>query len=65
MICSLYQNLTAVEKWQFLGKLTHAAQSDELCFLLAQELIENAASKGVLDGVVILPNEPNDKPLIA
>ncbi len=57
MNCINYQTLTPKEKTDFIGKLLHAAQSDNGIFLSCEVLIQEAEQKGIYDGVII--NPPN------
>ena len=55
MICKSYDQLTIVEKTQFIGKLMHLIQTNEYAFLTADQLIKKADAEGLLDKVTILP----------
>ena len=56
MICNSYNQLTIIEKTQFIGKLMHLIQSEESAFLLADNLLRKADSEGTFNKVVILPD---------
>ncbi len=60
MICEKYEVLSHPEKVQFLGKLCHAAQSDNTLFIHAEELIRLAELRGLFESVIILPNHQNN-----
>lgn len=55
MNCELYQALSVVEKYEYIGKLLHAAQSHDYFFMAGQKIIEAAEEKGFLNGVTIMP----------
>ena len=57
MICNSYNQLTIIEKTQFVGKLLHLVQSKESAFLIADNLLREAGAEGCFDKVIILPNE--------
>ena len=57
MICNSYNQLTIVEKTQFVGKLIHLIQSEESAFLAADSLLKIANDQGLLEKVTILPKE--------
>ncbi len=50
-ICDNYDNLTPLEKSMFMGELVHAAQSCDLHFNMAKELIKSGYDKGLFAGV--------------
>lgn len=54
--CKSYQELSTHEKVEMIGKLVHAIQSDEICFLTARGMINGAKARGVFSGVTILPD---------
>jgi hypothetical protein len=56
MICKNYDSLSHVQKIVYVGELLHSCQSDNELFLMGLALIDLARQKGLLDGVVILPN---------
>lgn len=55
MICKNYDSLSHVEKIVYVGELLHSCQSDDELFLMGLSLIELARQRGLLNGVVILP----------
>jgi len=55
MICQNYNNLSLPEKITIIGEIIHAIQNDDKTFKKGIELISYAKSRGVLDGVIILP----------
>ena len=55
MICSSYDQLTIVEKTQFIGKLMHLVQTNENAFQAADNLIKKAGDEGLFNTVTILP----------
>lgn len=59
MLCNYFENLSHPEKVQFIGKLTHAAQSSDVLFKKALELINEGESSGLFNNVTILPNHQN------
>ena len=61
MICNSYNQLTIVEKTQFVGRLIHIIQSEENAFNVADTLLKKADAEGWFDKVTILPTEdPNN-----
>jgi hypothetical protein len=56
MICKHYDSLSHVQKIVYVGELLHSCQSDDELFLMGLALIDLARQKGLLNGVVILPN---------
>ena len=60
MLCTKYDELSHPEKVQFMGKLCHAAQSDNNLFEVAEELISLATKRGLFDSVIILPDHQNN-----
>lgn len=60
MNCEMFQNLSPLEKIKFIGKLVHAAQNDEASFNRASTLIFTAETRGVFEGVEILPENPEN-----
>lgn len=61
MICKKYDNLSHVDKIKYVGELVHIVQSNDDFFEMGEELIAKAKAKGLLDGVVILPEIDNQK----
>jgi len=47
--------MSHVDKIKFIGELIHSVQSDDECFKIAGIIVDSARSKGVLDGITILP----------
>lgn len=62
MNCQEYQQLTPLEKSQYIGELVHACISDSKYFKMGQKLIKQAQDKGLFEGVVI--NPPSTAPEI-
>jgi len=62
MNCAEYQNLTPLEKSQYIGELVHACISDTKYFKMGEKLIKQAQDKGLFEGVVI--NPPSEVPPI-
>lgn len=70
MICQKFEALSHYEKVQFLGKLTHASQSDDVLFEIANEIIRQGEVRGLFEKVSFLEKwkeapivgEPNPKP---
>ena len=56
MICDKYDSLSHMQKIVYVGELLHSCQSNDELFLMGLSLIELAKQKGLLDGVVILPD---------
>lgn len=56
MNCSNYQSLTPLEKAQFIGKIVHAVQNDNICFIAGNMIIKSAEESGYFEGVKILDN---------
>lgn len=57
MNCPEYTSLSVVEQYQLIGKLCHLAQNHPEYFLKAQQMIKQAEKKGLLNDVVILPEQ--------
>lgn len=51
MICQKFEALSHYEKVQFLGKLTHASQSDDVLFEIANEIIRQGEIRGLFEKV--------------
>jgi hypothetical protein len=62
MNCQEYQELTIIQKIEFIGKLTHICQTDSSLFKTAQYLIAHAEADGLLEGVIVTPGEFTKKP---
>lgn len=61
MICDKYDSLSHMQKIVYVGELLHSCQSDDDIFLMGLSLIELARQKGLLDGVIILPEHDQEK----
>lgn len=57
-LCKSYNDLSHFDKIQFVGELLHACQSDEYFFKLGEDIIKSAKDTGLFNGVVILPELP-------
>lgn len=57
MLCKNFNNLSHLEKMQFIGELVHVTQTDDPAFIAAKIIIENAKRTGVLKGIEIAPTE--------
>ena len=57
-LCPEFESLSYSEKVKMIGEVVHAVHFDSASFSLAQELLNLAKRKGVLDGVEILPDNP-------
>lgn len=55
MICEKFNKLTPNERVMYIGKLVHAVENDSVLFDAGNEIIELAISRGIFDGVKILP----------
>lgn len=64
MICKNYDSLSHVEKIVYVGELLHSCQSDDELFLMGLSLIELARQRGLLNGVVILPEGSQENNII-
>lgn len=51
MPCDKYLALSHYEKVQFMGKLTHASQSDDTLFDIALEIIKLGEQRGLFEKV--------------
>lgn len=51
-----YQQMTSLEKTEFIGKLLHACQSDNDIMKAAFGLIEIGERRGLFDNVKIMPD---------
>lgn len=60
MICDKYDSLSHYDKVQFMGKLCHAAQTDDVLFTMAQELIKLGEQRGLFDKVAFPTDERRD-----
>jgi hypothetical protein len=60
MICKKYDNLSHVDKIRYIGELIHIVQNDDEFYEMGVTLINKAREKGILDGVLILPEVKND-----
>ena len=60
MICKKYDNLSHVDKIRYIGELIHIVQNDDEFYDMGFSLIYMARMKGILDGVLILPEVQND-----
>lgn len=60
MLCKKYSDLSHFEKVVYVGELLHSCQCDDELFELGGKLIEIAKAKGLMRGVVILPNKNLD-----
>lgn len=56
-LCNKYNELSHYEKIIFIGQLVHCVQSDDVIFDMANDLINLAQVKGVMDGIKILPED--------
>jgi hypothetical protein len=57
MNCKEFQEMTAIEKRNYIGSLTHAVMSDPDLFEEGRKIIERAVSSGIFEKVVIDPQE--------
>lgn len=55
MICEKFNELSINEKIQYIGKLVHAVENDNLLFEAGNEIIGLANEKGIFKGITILP----------
>lgn len=56
MICKGYEQKTVPEKIIFTGKLLHAVMNDDRLHKIAEDIINVAETKGLFEGVTILPD---------
>lgn len=63
MICEKYESLSIVDKIMFTGELLHACMNDDRLFELGQQVIELGHTKGVFNGVQILPQRTDEIPM--
>jgi hypothetical protein len=56
MNCENFQQLSTQEKIEFIGKLNHAAMSNDHLFTACTKIIEVAEENGVFEGVTIMPS---------
>lgn len=54
--CSKFMALSEVDKVIFAAELLHVAQSDDVLFERAKNLIQSGYKRGAFNGVKILPN---------
>jgi hypothetical protein len=57
-LCKSYNDLSHFDKIQFVGEILHACQSDDYLFKLGTDIIKTAKDIGLFNGVVILPELP-------
>jgi hypothetical protein len=57
-LCKSYNELSHFDKIQYVGEILHACQSDEYFFKLGEDIIKSAKDTGLFNGVVILPELP-------
>ena len=62
MICKAYEEKTVLEKVVFTGRLLHAVLHDDRLHKIAEDIIKVAETKGLFQGVTILPNDFNEQP---
>lgn len=62
MNCKEYQELTIIEKIQFIGKLNHLCQTNSFAFGCAQNLISQGEKAGLFVGVEIKYDNESKKP---
>ncbi len=60
MICHSFKELTILEKREFLGNITHLAQTSEVMFWIFKGLVDSEAGKQFLDGVKIKIDEEKE-----
>lgn len=60
MICKKYDNLSHVDKIRYIGELIHIVQNDDEFYEKGYSMIKLARTKGILDGVQILPEAKDD-----
>ncbi len=56
-LCKEYTDLSYIEQVRLIGELVHAVQTDSELFSLGIQLRDLAISKGVMNGVTILPEQ--------
>lgn len=61
MNCKEYMDLTQPERLQLQGLVWHLIQNDSKFFQLADMAVRRASEKGLLDGVVIMPQVIHEK----
>lgn len=61
MICKSYEEKTVTEKIIFTGKLLHAVMNDDRMLKIAEDIINVAETKGLFEGVTILPEDFNEE----
>lgn len=60
MNCKLYQNLTCVEKVEFVGKIIHLLQNYDQSFTQCAMIIEQGEITGKFDEVIINPPQQTE-----
>lgn len=55
MICKNFSELSSLEKFMFVGRLTHACMNDNEFFDLACKIINDAETKGLFENVKFMP----------
>lgn len=60
MVCPSFDQLTPKEKTEYIGALVHSVQSNDNFFWVGKEIIEQATSLGLFEGVKILHNNPEE-----
>jgi hypothetical protein len=61
MLCKSFEELSHQQKVQFIGKLCHAAQSDEKLFHKSLDIIFEADYRGIFNNVKILPDNGKEE----
>ena len=61
MLCKKYEELSPFERVEFIGKLVHAVQSDDVFFDEAKVIIYNGEVFGTFEGVKILPDNGKEE----
>ncbi len=56
-LCKEYEEMTPKERQEFIGKLVHLVQSNDVSFRMANFIIKTGTIRGYLDNVTILPAE--------
>lgn len=60
MICKSFSNLALIDKFMFVGKLTHACMNDCELFELACKIIEEAEDRGLYENVKFMPKQEHE-----
>lgn len=62
MLTEKYLEMSIQEQREFIGAVVHLVQTDARCFVHAKQMLKWATVNGLMEGVVILPENWSDVP---